>query len=694
MAADQKLMKELEPSLAVAEIVVKPDAGDQPYAAGWGSRCPSCGRYHETDMKSYVDEERPLEVPAFFMSADTVIIPDPMIHSRFVKSIQVRRPGGEAVTATVEKIAVQHRALLLKLEKPIAGVKPLAFASGDLSGLKTLIWTETNGRWNVTLKGFGTEVTSDESGAAINSVTKDALLVTADGKVRGAVFSESLPVDLKKWVGSPVSWQWRTVQEEAALYDRLRKSIGEGVVRVHIGLRNPPAKPDGGMRFGRDNNEDSTERDVHGVVVGENRVLVLHTMKPDVTARLERLTVHTSDGKTFQAKFVASIRDYGIVVAETTEKLPTVLKMSPLEPTAAIGPAMTLAEVQIAGETRTDYLSRTRLGGLSLGWRKNLYPSMAIASDKQDESFVFDDAGNLIALPVAQRPKPQKNNEYMSWRQDSAKLTFARQLADIIANPQSHADTNNVPLTEEQQNRQAWLGVELQDLTADLARLNKVSQLTNDGSTGALVTYVYPGSPAEKAGITVGTVLLRIQDPDQPAPVDISADDYMFAEREFPWAQYDNFPEAFFDRMPAPWPSTAKSLSKMLTEIGFGKTVTLEFAQDGAAKTKQFEIVESPRYYDSATRLKNERTGLTVRELTYEVRRYFQLAPDAPGVIVSNIEQGSSASKAGIKPYELVISVNGTPITKPADFEEATKGTEELRLDVQRMNKLRVVKVK
>jgi len=52
-----------------------------------------------------------------------------------------------------------------------------------------------------------------------------------------------------------------------------------------------------------------------------------------------------------------------------------------------------------------------------------------------------------------------------------------------------------------------YIGVGLQDLTKDLANyFNLKSQ------EGALISYVYPGSPAEKAGLTPGDIILKIGD--------------------------------------------------------------------------------------------------------------------------------------------------------------------------------------
>ena len=108
-----------------------------------------------------------------------------------------------------------------------------------------------------------------------------------------------------------------------------------------------------------------------------------------------------------------------------------------------------------------------------------------------------------------------------------------------------------------------------------------------------------------------------------------------------------------------------------------------------------FEVVESPPYYDSAKRFKSSSLGLTARDLTFEVRRYFQKAADDPGVIVSKIEPGSKASVAGVRPYEIITHANDQPINNVDDFERLTaESGPELRLNIKRMTQGRIVKIR
>ena len=71
-----------------------------------------------------------------------------------------------------------------------------------------------------------------------------------------------------------------------------------------------------------------------------------------------------------------------------------------------------------------------------------------------------------------------------------------------------------------------------------------------------------------------------------------------------------------------------------------------------------------------------------------------QKKADDPGVIIGGIEMGSRASKAGLKPYEIITHVNDQPVMNVKDFEKLTKDQKEVRLSVKRMTQGRIVKIK
>jgi len=235
--------------------------------------------------------------------------------------------------------------------------------------------------------------------------------------------------------------------------------------------------------------------------------------------------------------------------------------------------------------------------------------------------------------------------------------------------------------------------VELQKLSPELARVQKVSDLTNGGETGAMVSYVYPDSPASREGIVPGAILLRLHVEGIPQPLNVELDDESSYGQDFPWDHLDEIPEQYFDQIPSPWPNVQNSFNRSLTDIGFGKKYIAEFSLNGQLVKKEFIVTQSPAHYNSAPRYKSESLGLTVADLTYEVRRYFQKPQDDPGVIVAKVEPGGKAAVSGIKPYEIITHVNDLPVKSVQDFEQLIQEQKDLRLSVKRMTRGRVVKI-
>ena len=73
---------------------------------------------------------------------------------------------------------------------------------------------------------------------------------------------------------------------------------------------------------------------------------------------------------------------------------------------------------------------------------------------------------------------------------------------------------------------------------------------------------------------------------------------------------------------------------------------------------------------------------------------YFHMEKDDPGIIISKIEPGSKASVSGLKPYEIITSVNDDTISNVETFGKKIKGLANFRLNVKRMAESRVVKIK
>jgi serine protease Do len=654
----------LGPSLVRVEYTMKFDKGEPP-ASGEG----------------FFREERPVEVPGFLVSPTQVLTPDRIDYPRFIESVTVRL-GDDVVKAHVAAFAADHQAYLLELDRPLKDSKPLAVDASKDGPYLAVTCGEGAGAWTTQTQRFSPQMLWTETGRMYCPAPGAALITDEKGVPVGMSFDGELPAD-DSWKGSPLAWKLYTVAER----EQLLKKADEGVARVTLHFRSPAKETNILSRYASSNESDNvTEMNVPGILLADNRVLVLASLRPKITARLETITVHSGEAQA-TAKFAGSLRDYGALVATLDKPLPGVVALATNPLFDYAFKLLPAADFRLMGEDRVAYLGHRRIRSFRLGWHRQVCPTVV---GRDDTLFLFDTNGALVAMPIARREKVSVQERYAASRPE---LLFTSYFKDVLNNLAANVDPANVPLSEQAEHRLAWLGAELQPLNRDLARENKVSELTRDGATGAIVSYVYPNSPAAKAGVEAGWILLRLIIEGQPKPLDVQAEDT--SGLTFRWERLDSVPEQMFDQIPSPWPSAETNMARTLTDLGFGKKFTAEFFHDGKIVSKDLVVTESPVTFDSAPRVKSAALGLTVRDLTYEVRRYFQKKDDEPGVIISKVDPGGKASVAGVKPYEIITHVNDTPVMNVKDFEKAVAvPQDELRLSIKRMTQGRVVKIK
>lgn len=273
---------------------------------------------------------------------------------------------------------------------------------------------------------------------------------------------------------------------------------------------------------------------------------------------------------------------------------------------------------------------------------------------------------------------------------------LAADVARLFAEPgEDEIDPSLKPAPPEEENAIGWLGLELQSIGARLAEAKGVVAETESGRYGGLVTQVQPDSPATAAGVKPDWVLLSITPLGEKVPVRIEiSDDEGRYGRAFEWDQLANIPPQYVDHLPLPWPSVDTPLATQLTMLGIGTEVTAAFLVDGKRVEKTMKIERGPLHYGNSPMVKWEGAGISVCDLTYEVREYLNLAKDAPGVVVCRVETGSSAVMAGIRPFEVITQINGAVIKSVEDVRKFIDSLDEMRLNVTRMTTDRVVTFK
>ena len=122
-----------------------------------------------------------------------------------------------------------------------------------------------------------------------------------------------------------------------------------------------------------------------------------------------------------------------------------------------------------------------------------------------------------------------------------------------------------------------------------------------------------------------------------------------------------------------------------------GSTVELEVFRDGRLQTFRVKVGllddklvatgGSPSATASATEL-----GMTVQTLTAQMAEQMGYSDGQKGVVVTSVDPGSAAASAGIRPQDVIVSVNGDEVTDAASFRRLVKkhdASKGLRLQVR-----------
>jgi serine protease Do len=176
-----------------------------------------------------------------------------------------------------------------------------------------------------------------------------------------------------------------------------------------------------------------------------------------------------------------------------------------------------------------------------------------------------------------------------------------------------------------------WLGVLIQEVNRDLAESFGLKR-----PRGALVAEVMAGSPAEKAGLQAGDIVLEYEGED----VTLSSD-----------------------------------LPPMVGRTPVGETATMEVMREGRQITLEVEIGKLPEEgaeQASAPASGNSGPssaplGMAVEPLPAELQESLGVSG---GVLVTDVARGP-ALDAGIRPRDVITELNRRKITSVEDFREA-----------------------
>ncbi len=173
-----------------------------------------------------------------------------------------------------------------------------------------------------------------------------------------------------------------------------------------------------------------------------------------------------------------------------------------------------------------------------------------------------------------------------------------------------------------------WLGVVIQSVTQDLAESFHLKK-----PVGALVAKVVPNSPASKAGVKVGDVII----------------------------EYDGKPI-----------QDSSALPPLVGETAIGKVVPLKVLRNGKEKTLSVKIARLAKKHEKAAVHHHRKIGLNivVTDLTKAQRE--QLGIGATGVLVKEVADGPAES-AGINPGDVILQLDHKEVRNTETLRKIVK---------------------
>jgi S1-C subfamily serine protease len=433
------------------------------------------------------------------------------------------------------------------------------------------------------------------------------------------------------------------------------------------------------------------ELDRLGWAVSDRMVLIPGAIPRQFAAWIGKISVQTRDTDV-EAEFVGQMKEFDAILIklpDSAEPLPAHSNLSRGGKIEQYRPqvAITINRKYGVNDLRTDY---TRPMGMEYVFGNRLSPRLTPAPSIG--SLVLDPDGNVVGLFVRQR-RPleeleafeQQMQGVQSQSSSSVELFGPEFIAQAVADPRVAIDRRVVRRDEKDQDRRVWLGVEFNPLTRELAENLGCRKESKDGAVGLMISQIYSGSPAEQVGLRGGDVLLWLDVPERDRPVRLTPPGRGAGGRGRPDLSQLRGGDFGGQGSRTPWPAQNNYLNNLLGTIGEDTPVKLSFWRDGKLNQVEVAIAQAPPDQDSAEQFKDESLGITVKELTYEVRSALQLKPDDPGVVVSKVESGTAAGRARIEPFEILQAADSEPIKSPAEFEAIIKKAQEEKKDQLRL---------
>jgi serine protease Do len=184
------------------------------------------------------------------------------------------------------------------------------------------------------------------------------------------------------------------------------------------------------------------------------------------------------------------------------------------------------------------------------------------------------------------------------------------------------------PLRQKGRVTRGFLGIQVQEVGPMLARSFGIER-----QRGALVAYVQPGSPGERAGIKTGDVIV-----------------------EFNGHQI----------------AGVHDLPRLVANTPPGRNAGVRLIRQGQERALRVQISDTPKKVSrkSEPGVPGEELGLRVQELKRDAAQELGLT-NSPAVVVTDVEEGSPADESGMSRGDVILEVNRHQVVNVQDFHAA-----------------------
>ncbi len=341
--------------------------------------------------------------------------------------------------------------------------------------------------------------------------------------------------------------------------------------------------------------------DPRGIVVTNNHVI----------DNADQITVKLNDGREFEATVRGRDRETDLAVLElqaSGARFPFV-KWGDVDSAPVGVDVIAIGNPFGLGGSVTKGIVSARNRNINSGLYDDFIQTDASINRGNSGGPLFDLQGNVIGV----------NTAIFSQTGGSVGVGFAI--------PADLAETVVEQLLEYGETRRGWLGVTIEDVSA-----NQASTIGLKRPEGAVVSVVTPNSPAHDAGVAVNDVILE------------------------------------FNRQPI---SSVRDLTRAVADTPVGERAPLLILRDGKRMTlnviverrEKRQLAAAGGFATPSNAFKS--AGLTLQEPTEEIRRAFGLPSNVEGVVITEVDPDSPAA-VFLKPGDVILEIGWERMTRPA----------------------------